>query len=73
MGAGDADHRVTKALHEAFQVHGDDRLVLDDEDLGGDLASQLPARFLDKNPKTVKATVDSLPPFPRSGWWSRGG
>jgi len=37
---------VAEALDERFQVHGDDRLILDDEDVGRDLLGDLACRFL---------------------------
>ena len=43
MGAGDADHPVTEGFHQTLQVEGDEGLVLDDQDVGGDLLGQFAA------------------------------
>ncbi len=34
VGAGDADDPVAEALDQLLDVHGDQRLVLDDQDVG---------------------------------------
>lgn len=43
-----ADHRVAERFHERFQIHGDDRLVLDDENARGDLLSDLACRLVEE-------------------------
>src|SRR3546814_12743740 len=40
-GSGDGGDLVAETLHDAFQIHGDDRLVLDDEHVGCGLAIDL--------------------------------
>src|SRR3546814_7504770 len=40
-GIGDGGYLVAETLHDAFQIHGDDRLVLDDEHVGCGLAIDL--------------------------------
>ncbi len=37
MGAGHADDTVPEFLDDAAQIMGDQRLILDDEHVGGDL------------------------------------
>ena len=44
MGARDADHVVAEIAHEALEIHRDEGLVLDDQDVGGDLGGHLAAR-----------------------------
>ena len=46
--AGDAGHVVPELLDERFEVHGDERLVLDDEDVGRHVGGELAARLLDE-------------------------
>ena len=43
MGAGDADHVVAEVLDETLEVHRDEGLVLDDQDVGGDFRRHLAA------------------------------
>ena len=43
--ARDADHPVAEAFDQGLDVHGDERLVLDDQDVGGDLGRKLAAGF----------------------------
>ena len=43
MGARDADDVMAKILDEAFEIHRDERLVLDDEHVGRDLGGHLAA------------------------------
>ena len=48
MGAGHADDIVAEILHEALKIHRDEGLVLDDENVGGDLGGHFPARGVGK-------------------------
>ena len=48
MGAGDADDLVAEALDQRLDVHGDERLVFDDQDVGGDFGGEFAAGFLDQ-------------------------
>ena len=48
MRAGDAGDAVAEALDDAFEVHGDHRLVLDDEHVGRDLRRDLAAGEIDQ-------------------------
>ncbi len=43
MGTRDADHVVTEILHQAFEIHRDEGLVLDDQHVGGDLGGHFAA------------------------------
>ena len=48
MRAGDAGDAMAKALDNAFEIHGDHRLVLDDEHVGRDLRGDLAAGEVDQ-------------------------
>ena len=48
MRAGNADHPVTEALHQGLNVHCDEGLILNDEDVGSDLGGKLTAGFLNQ-------------------------
>ena len=48
MGAGDAEHVVAEVLDQPLEVHGDEGLILDDEDVGGDFGGKLAAGLLDQ-------------------------
>jgi hypothetical protein len=48
VGARDAIDAVPERLDQAFDVHGDQRLVLDNEDLRGDLLRDLTTSLVDK-------------------------
>ena len=53
VGAGDADDPMAEAFHQRLDVHGDESLVLDDEDVGCDLRGQFAAGFLDQITRCV--------------------
>ena len=57
LGAGDLDHAVAERGDEAFEVEGDQRLVLDDDDVGGELAGDLAAGFVDEPLQLDRADV----------------
>ena len=75
MGARDADDPMAEALHQRLDVHGDEGLVLDDEDVGGDLGRELAAGFLDQvaqrrkidNPGSRPRPPRRSPPAPPAG------
>src|SRR5262249_23050461 len=46
MGASDADHAMTEAFHQLFQVERDEGLILDNERVGGDLGRELSTGLL---------------------------
>ena len=48
MCSGDAQHVMAEVLDQPLEVHGNEGLVLDDEDIGGDFGGQLTARLLDQ-------------------------
>ena len=48
MGARDAEHAVTEAFDQGFELHRDEGLVLDDQHVGGDFGGELAAGFLDQ-------------------------
>ena len=71
MSASDAHDAMAKTLDDALEVHGDHRLVLDDEHVGrhlrGDLAAGLIDQLLDLGLVEVEDARDlrdakSLPP-----------
>ena len=63
LGAGRADHAVSEAFHHFLDVHGNQRLVLDDEDVRGHLSRNLIAR-LDQQPgKLVLFHVEDFSGF----------
>ncbi len=47
MRAGNAGHAMTQAFNQRFEIHGNERLVLDDEDIGRRLLSDLLAGLVD--------------------------
>ena len=47
-GAGDADDAMAEALDHTFEIHGDHRLVLDDEHVGRDLRGDLATGAIDQ-------------------------
>ena len=64
-GAGDADHVVAEALDQGFEIHGDQRLVLDDEDVGGHVGGELAAGLVDEVADRLHVDVEDarrLPP-----------
>ena len=48
FGAGDLDHAMTELGDQPFQIQRDQRLVLDDDHVGGDLARDLAAGLVDQ-------------------------
>jgi hypothetical protein len=46
---------VAEAFHQRLDVHGDEGLVLDDEDVGGDLGRELAAGFLNQIAKAGRS------------------
>ena len=48
LGARDAEHPVAEAFDQRLEVHRDEGLVLDDQDVGRDLGRELAAGFLDQ-------------------------
>ncbi len=56
--AGDAGHAMTEPLDDAFEIHGDHRLVLDDQHIGGDLRGDLAPRGIDQRFDVVVAGVE---------------
>ena len=48
MRAGDAVDPMAERLDQALDVHGDQRLVLDDEHVGRDLLGDLAAGLVDE-------------------------
>ena len=48
LGAGDLDHAMAEIGDEALEVERDQRLVLDDDDVGRDLAGDLAAGLVDQ-------------------------
>jgi hypothetical protein len=48
VGARGADDAVAEAFHHLLDVHGDQRFVFDDEDVGRDLSGNLDARLVDE-------------------------
>ena len=47
-GAGDADHVMPEPFDQSLEIHGDERLVLDDEDIGGHVGGQFATRLVDE-------------------------
>ena len=50
---------MAEALDQAFQLHGDEGLVLDDQDVGGDLGGELAAGFLDQRAQRHHVDVEN--------------
>ena len=50
---------MAEALHQRFEIHGDEGLVLDDQDVGRDLGGQLAARFLDQRAQGGHVDVEN--------------
>src|SRR6516165_4627104 len=48
MGTCHAEHAMTEPFDECLELHGDECVVLDDEDVGCYLGSKLASRFLDQ-------------------------
>ena len=60
MGARDADDVVAEAFDQRLDVHGDEGLVLDDEDVGRDFGGELAAGFLDQAAKRLQVAVQDF-------------
>ena len=54
MGAGHADDVVAEIAHQAFEVHRDEGLVLDDQHVGGDLGGHLAAGRIGEPPRLAR-------------------
>ena len=48
MRARDAEHVVAERLDQTFEIHRDERLVLDDHHVGRDLGGEFAAGFIDQ-------------------------
>ena len=48
LGAGDLDHAMAEVGDQPLQVERDQRLILDDHDVGGDLPRDFAAGFVDQ-------------------------
>ncbi len=48
MGPCDPDHAVAKFQHQKLEIVGNQQLVLNDEDVGGDLLGHLTSSGLDE-------------------------
>jgi chromosome condensin MukBEF complex kleisin-like MukF subunit len=51
---------VAEAENQRLELHRDHRLVLDDEDVGGDLGRQLAPAFLDELPDIGDADAENV-------------
>ena len=60
VGAGDADDAVAEALDHLLDVHGDQRLVLDDEDVGRHLARDLAAGLAQQVGELARSDIEDL-------------
>ena len=63
MGARDAGDAVAEALDDAFEIHGDHRLVFDDEHVGRDLRGDLAARQIDQLVELGDVDIEDLRRF----------
>ncbi len=59
MGAGDAHDAMAEPFKDAFEVHGDHRLILDDEHVGRHLRRDLPPGLIDKAFNLVGITIEN--------------
>ncbi len=57
--ARDAEHAMAEAFDQAFEVHRDEGLVLDDQDVGGDLGGELAAGFFDQRAKRHHVDIEN--------------
>ena len=48
VGARNAEHAMAEALHQRFKLHRDERIVLDDQHVGGDFGRKLAPGLLDQ-------------------------
>ena len=48
VGARNAQHTVAETLHQSFEIERDERFVLNDQNVGGDLGCKFATGFLDK-------------------------
>ena len=60
MGARRADDAVAEALDHLLDVHGDQRLVFDDQDVGRHLARDLAARLADQGGEFGFGDIEDL-------------
>ncbi len=63
VSARDADDIVAEAFDQRLDVHGDEGLVLDDEDVGGDLGGEFAAGFLDQTAQRRQVAVENFGRF----------
>ena len=58
MGAGDTEHAMTKPFHQRLELHRDEGVILDDQNVGGDLGRKLAARVLDQSAQLRHVDVE---------------
>ena len=60
MRAGDADDLVAEAFNQRLDIHRDEGLVLDNENVGRDLGGKLATGFLDQAPQRRQVALQNL-------------
>jgi hypothetical protein len=60
VGTRHVDDAVTEALDERLEIHGDDRLILDDENVRRQLLGEFPARLREEAGGLVLGAVERL-------------
>ena len=64
MGPRDTDDVMAEALDQRLDIHGDESLVLDDENVGCDLGGEFTARFFNKRAQRRQGRNPGLRPLP---------
>ena len=49
---------MAEAFHQGFEIHGDERLVLDDQDFGRHVGGEFPARLVDQITHLVHVHIE---------------
>ncbi len=49
MGTRNTEHPVAETLHQGFELHRNERVILDDENVGCDLGRKLATGFFDQS------------------------
>jgi hypothetical protein len=53
-----AEHAMTKPFHQRLELHRDEGVILDDQNVGGDLGRKLAARVLDQSAQLRHVDVE---------------
>src|SRR5262249_57913972 len=58
VSARNTEHPVTEAFHQGFELHRNERVILDDKNVGCDLGRQLATGFFDQSAQLHHVDVE---------------